>query len=104
MLGVTILLLAATASDDAPAAVVRASTALSLDQFGACFARAQEAKGAAWSFVPSEHGGTFSNIGASTGGAEAYIVKFTEGRRANALRLLAASPRDGAAAAIEQCR
>jgi hypothetical protein len=104
LLGVTILLAAVAALQPVPpGAVMHASTTRSLDQFGSCFVRTQEAAGRAWSFVPSVNGGMFSNAGAQGIGTP-YLLKFVEGEGANHVRLFAASSRAGIAAAIERCR
>ncbi|HWC56463.1 MAG TPA: hypothetical protein VG434_05785 [Sphingomicrobium sp.] len=103
MLSVTILLLAAAALQPVPPApLLRVSTTQSIDQFGSCFVRAQEQTGAAWSFVPSGDGGTFSDAGAQDI-RQPYRLRFTEGRSANQLSLFASTSRP-VAAAIERCR
>jgi hypothetical protein len=54
------------------------TTANSMDRFGHCFTETQERDGRAWSFVPDEAGGTFSNRGAA-GVAAGYQLVFREG-------------------------
>src|SRR5690348_10887668 len=49
------------------------TTAKSTEQFAQCFADAQDRAGKAWWFVPRQHGGTFSDLGATAVQA-AYVV------------------------------
>ena len=49
------------------------ATAKSIEQFAQCFANAQDRAGKAWWFVPKQHGGTFSDLGATAVRA-AYLV------------------------------
>jgi len=69
-------LLAHAVDARAPSNVV--ATARSMNSFGQCFTRSQDRQGRAWSFVPNDAGGTFSNRGAA-GVAEGYELRFREG-------------------------
>ena len=42
--------------------------------FATCFTRSQDERGAAWWFVPREHGGTISNHGNTAKAATYFIV------------------------------
>ena len=46
------------------AATGQISTDKSLDEFGSCFTRLQERAGHAWSFIPDDEGGVFTDQGA----------------------------------------
>lgn len=58
----------------APPAAAVTMTAKSLDAFAQCFVSSQQRASRAWWFVPSEDGGTFSDLGAKDA-AGAYFVK-----------------------------
>ena len=74
--------------------------------FSACFARAEDRSGRAWAFMPSGHGGTFTDSGAH-GAPASYWLQVRGAGTATHLRLFAA---DGGQAtsptieAVEQCR
>lgn len=65
---------------DAPPAPVL-TTAKSAQAFTDCFARSQDRQSAAWAFVPKKHGGTFSNLGASSAAAPYFLVISDRGER-----------------------
>lgn len=78
------------------------TTAKSVQAFADCFATSQDQRSAAWSFVPRESGGTFSNYGAA-GVANPYFVVISERGSRREIRLdnvTAASP---AAEGVSQC-
>jgi hypothetical protein len=49
-------------------------TAKSTDQFGSCFAGAQDSGALPWSYVPKEDGGTFSNLGSRPISSAYFVV------------------------------
>ena len=69
MLGVLILLTGA--GEFAPLLDVR--TSKSLDEFGACFSREVERSNRAWSYMPSERGGAFTDSGAHSAPASYWL-------------------------------
>jgi hypothetical protein len=81
------------------------SSAKSLNDFGACFSRAQDQAARAWAFVPNPRGGYFTNAGAN-GVATPYVLRFSEGAGASSIQLVMADrARTGELMrAIEQCR
>jgi hypothetical protein len=91
LLSVPVLLLAFIAPNPDPGApLLRATTAKSVDEFGACFTRAQDQHARAWAFLPSDGGGTFTDSGA--GGVVApYWLQVSEARPLNNIRLFAAA-------------
>jgi hypothetical protein len=88
---IAILLLVSLAGAYQPQPLVAGGTTKSLDAFGACFTQAQVRAGRAWSFIPADHGGSFSDAGASDGGTP-YRLQFTENGTTNRLRLYADQP------------
>ena len=97
---VTLLSVAVTAAAPGPQAYRPAVyvTPKSTQDFASCFARSQDRRGAAWWFVPRNHGGTLSNLGAKDAAATYFIVINDRGvRREIALddRSSAAGPREG---------
>ena len=56
-------------------------TAKSTDQFASCFANSQDSGGLAWSFVPKDDGGTFSNLGSRSGASAYFLVVSDHGSR-----------------------
>ena len=54
------------------------TTAKSMDSFGHCFTEQLERDGRAWSFVPNDEGGRFSNRGDGSVAA-GYELVFREG-------------------------
>ena len=107
MLGVSILLAVAIAPSAADrTSLTTTTTAKTLSDFGSCFARVEERDGQAWAFMPTAHGGTFTNSGAG-GIAASYSLHLREAGLLNKVRLYAAgSPtEDGALVkAIDECR
>jgi hypothetical protein len=107
LLGVSILLAAAMASNAASETpLTAAATARSLHDFGSCFIQLQARNGHAWAFMPSAHGGTFTNAGAE-GAAPPYWLQVRQAGDLNNLRLYAAgSPVEmgSVVEAIGQCR
>lgn len=102
---VTLLSVAATAAAPALPAAVRAPlvTAKSAEQFADCFARAQDARSAAWAFVPKRGGGgTFSNLGAA-GVSNPYFLVISDRGEQRELRLENAGAGTTAAKGVSQC-
>jgi hypothetical protein len=85
---VTLLSVAVTAAAPGPQAY-RPSVYLtpkSTQDFASCFARVEDRRGAAWWFVPRNHGGTLSNLGSKNGAATYFIaINDRGGRREIAL-------------------
>ena len=80
---VTLLSVAVTAAAPGPQAY-RPSvyvTPKTTQDFASCFARAEDRRGAAWSFVPRNHGGTLSNLGNKNGASTYFIVINDRGTR-----------------------
>ena len=101
---VTLLSVAVTAAAPGPRAYRPAVyvTPKSTQDFASCFARTQERRGAAWWFVPRDHGGTLSNLGAKDGAAPYFIVVSDRGKRREISldpRHAGAGPRD----ALNEC-
>lgn len=101
---VTLLSVAVTAAAPGPQAYRPAVyvTPKSTQDFASCFARSQDRRGTAWWFVPRDHGGTLSNLGAKSGAATYFIVISDRGTR----REIALDPRsaaDGPREALNEC-
>jgi hypothetical protein len=84
-------------------ALLRASTAKSLNEFGSCFAGQQERVSRAWAFMPTRSGGTFTNAGAG-GPAASYWLAFDEAKPINRVRILAKHPAAEVVEAANRCR
>jgi hypothetical protein len=104
LLGVLILLAAAPLN--APMPLVDAESIKTPAEFSACFTRGEDHNGRAWAFMPSAHGGTFTDSGAH-GVPASYWLQVRSAGAATHLRLFTAgggrtvSP---AIQAVEQCR
>ena len=92
MLGVLILL--AGAGEFTPLLDAKASK--SLDEYAACFSREVERANHAWSYMPTERGGTFTDSGAHAAPASYWLQLHGDARKTR-LRLIAS----GAAPAPE---
>jgi hypothetical protein len=104
LLGVLILLAAAPLN--APMPLVDAESIKSPAEFSACFTRGEDYSGRAWAFMPSAHGGTFTDSGAR-GGPASYWLQVRAAGGATHLRLFTAGgsqPASRAIEAVEQCR
>ena len=77
-------------------------TPKSTQDFASCFARAQEQRGAAWWFVPRDHGGTISNLGAKSGAATYFVAINDRGTRRE-IALDQRSPASAAREALNEC-
>jgi len=103
-LGVLILLLGAP-SASMPLLDVRSSR--SPDEFGSCFTRAEDGNGSAWSYLPAERGGTFTDSGAG-GNRGSYWLRLQSTRAATRVSLFVADGANAAPAhvtrAVVQCR
>lgn len=76
----SVIVNAAAPRADAPALPVL-TTAKSTQTFADCFARSQDRQSAVWAFVPKAHGGTFSNLGASSPAAPYFLLISDRGAR-----------------------
>ena len=105
MLSISILLLGVSAAAGGTGAQeFRATTGKSLDAFGSCFSRHQDAASRPWAFVPNEKGGTFTNAGAS-GISTFYRLMMREASPRSRLELVAdTAERPALMEAINQCR
>ena len=104
MLNVSILLLAVMASNpEREAPLLRATTTKSLNDFGACFARAQDSASRPWAFMPTENGGTFTNAGASQPAA-VYWLRVSESKSLNRIRLFAGRDSNNLVEVVNRCR
>lgn len=107
---ITMFALAVWASCPAAAAQSRdtslRSTSKPVEQFVNCFVAAQERASLPWWFVPKDHGGTISNLGAK-GVRSAYFVGVSDLGSRRQIRLELASTQGPAdrmiAQAVEQC-
>lgn len=99
LLGVSILL--AAAASGLPTAVEMHSTRPSA-QFSSCFAAAQDRNGRAWAYLPTAHGGAFTDSGAYGAAASYWLLVRTAGTSTH-LRLSDAAP-SRVLKAVEQCR
>src|SRR3954453_2622220 len=63
-----------------PAAPAAIETFKSAPEFADCIAKTQDRGKAAWWFVPSGHGGVFSNLGASSDRKAYFVVIKDRGR------------------------
>ena len=104
MLGVLILL--AAVPSNAPMPRIDAGSIKPLAKFSACFTQIEDRRGRAWAYLPSAHGGTFTDSGAH-GAPASYWLQVRGVGAATHLRLFTA---DGGQAtspaieAVEQCR
>ena len=100
----TLLSVAVTAAAPGPQAYRPAVyvTPKSTQDFASCFARSEDRRGDAWSFVPRDHGGTLSNLGNKTGAATYFVVINDHGRRRE-IALDSQSARTAASEAVNQC-
>jgi hypothetical protein len=106
---VTLVSVAASAAAPiahAPGNAARFETSKTVAEFGGCFVRLEDRASRAWSYVPKEHGGTFSNIGASRARGLYYLAVSDRGA-VRELRLEPASAGTavdrGTARAVDQC-
>ena len=102
---VTLLSVAVTAAAPGPQAYRAAVyvTPKSTQDFASCFARSQDRRGAAWWFVPRDHGGAFSNLGAKNGGAAAYFVIISDRGASREIALDQQSTDSGPREALDEC-
>ena len=107
---ITIFALAVWASSPAAAAqaggAVEHSTSKPIEQFVRCFVAAQEQASLPWWFVPKDHGGTISNLGAS-GARNVYYLDVSDDGSIRKVRLELASSEASAdrsiARAVKEC-
>jgi len=101
---VTLLSVAVTAAAPGPQAYRPAVyvTPKSTQDFASCFERSQDKHGAAWWFVPRDHGGTFSNLGSKSGAAIYFVVINDRGARRE-IALDQRSPADDQRDAVNEC-
>jgi hypothetical protein len=104
LVGVLFLLVAA--SPNAAIPLLDARSVRPLAEFGACFAQAEERGGRAWAYLPTEHGGTFTDSGAR-GVPASYWLQVRGAGAATHVRLFSASSADESSPvieAVERCR
>jgi len=101
---VTLLSVAVTAAAPGPQAYRPAVyvTPKSTQDFASCFAQTQDERGAAWWFVPRDHGGTFSNLGAKNAAATYFVVIHDRGAKRE-IALDQQSAVAGAREALNEC-
>ena len=101
---VTLLSVAVTAAAPGPQAYRPAVyvTPKSTQDFARCFASSQDKRGAAWWFVPRDHGGTISNLGSKSGAATYFVVINDRGARRE-IALDQRSPDGNQRQAINEC-
>ena len=101
---VTLLSVAVTAAAPGPNAY-RPSvyvTPRSTQDFASCFTRSEERRGAAWWFVPRDHGGTLSNLGTKSSAATYFVVVNDRGARRE-ISLDQHGPNSSVREALNQC-
>ena len=107
MLGVSTVLLALVAAAPQPIQpLLRTTTDKSIDAFGSCFRAAQDRAARAWAYMPSGHGGTFTNSGATPSGGT-YWLSVNRSAHRGEIRLFGeegARPSDSLIEAVDQCR
>lgn len=90
----------------APGVQSRASTGIETDKsvqdFASCFMQAQDRQAAAWAFAPSQHGGTFSNLGAA-GADKPYFIVISDGGNRRKILLDNVKAGSPAASGVSQC-
>jgi hypothetical protein len=101
VLGVLILL--ASTSPDAATPLLRATSAKQPAEFSACFAEAQQRAGSAWSYLPTDKGGTFTDSGAR-GSDGTYWLQFRADAASGSQMRLFAEAAAPVVKAVEQCR
>lgn len=107
---VTIFALAIFVSSPSAAAPLRdtalRSTSKPVEQFVSCFVAVQERASLPWWFVPKDHGGTLSNLGAN-GARSGYFVGVSDLGSVRQVRLELASNQGRAdrmvTKAVDQC-
>ena len=101
---VTLLSVAVTAAAPGPQAYRPAVyvTPKSTQDFASCFARTQDRRGAAWSFIPRDKGGRFSNFGSKSGAATYFIVINDRGGRRE-IEIEPVAPSGDQREAVNQC-
>lgn len=99
LLGLLILLASISASS--PGALDLRSSKRPAE-FGACYVHAQDRDGRAWAFMPTKHGGTFTDSGAYRTRASYWLNVRSTGPSTR-LRLSDAAP-SPVIKAVEQCR
>ena len=78
-------------------------TAKSTDQFASCFAGREDSGGVAWSFVPKDDGGTFSNLGSRSGASAYFLVVSDRGARREVRLEGSGASETGINRAVSQC-
>jgi hypothetical protein len=107
---ITIFALAAWMTSPAGAAQIADAaprvTSKPVDQFVSCFVAGQQRASVPWWFVPKEHGGTISNLGAANGRPAYFLAVLDRGPRRE-VRLTMASTNTqvdrAVAQAVDQC-
>ena len=97
----SVIVNAAAPRADAPVLPILTTTK-STQAFADCFARSQDRQSAAWAFVPKQHGGTFSNLGASSPAAPYFLLISDRGTRRE-LQLQNAAPGGAQENGVQQC-
>jgi hypothetical protein len=92
----------AAAPSARPSSPAPLETFKSAPEFADCIAKKQDRAKAAWWFVPSSHGGTLSNLGASTD-RKAYFVVIKDRGKLRAVTLRNAQGNDFITKAVSQC-
>jgi hypothetical protein len=103
---VGVFILMAFTSPTASVPLLDATAARSLDEFGACFIKAEEGVGRAWAFLPNGRGGTFTDSGAQ-GLSGSYWLQVHGAGAATRIRLFASESSQESSnpiKAVEQCR
>ena len=105
MLGLLILLAAAPSST--PPSNGEVASARPLAEFNSCFIGTQERSGRAWAYLPTEHGGTFTDFGASGAAGSYWLQVRPAGATATRTRLrdsASSSATSAVVQAVEACR
>lgn len=101
---VTLLSVIATAAAPTAPASKAATfvTSKSTEQFAGCFSRTQDKRSAAWWYVPNDHGGAFSNLGAASV-RQPYFVKISDRGSHRQIELQDAARSGAEAQGVSQC-
>jgi hypothetical protein len=92
----------AAAPGPRPASPSPLQTFKSAPEFADCIAKKRDDAKAAWWFVPSSHGGTFSNLGAATD-HKAYFVVIKDKGAVREVALRDAQASDPIVKAVSEC-
>lgn len=107
LLGVSTVILGLVAAAPQPIQpLLRTTTTKTTSAFAGCFRASQEKASQPWAFMPSDHGGTFTNSGAN-GPEGTYWLNLQRSLHGAEIRLYAdvgARPAKAISEGVDQCR